>query len=135
MHFAGSLGGINREEAAEGLGHGGGHGDAAVSQDVLILLFDMIAKPFEAAVAEDELQASHVLVAAVAVDVEDPDDGFDAADDVVGGDELVKDARLAGQRAETAGNGHTEAFDSIDDHGSKADVIDGGGDAILGAAR
>ena len=42
-------------------------GDAAVGQDVGELLFNLLAQPFETAVADQEFQPRHVLIAPVAV--------------------------------------------------------------------
>ena len=83
--------------------------DAAVGEDVLVLLLDGVAQPFESAGAHDELQPRFVLVLAVAVDVEDADDGFHAADDFLGGKELMQELGFDRQRSQTACNRHAEA--------------------------
>jgi len=106
-----------------------------MGQNVQVLGLNGITEPIEAAFAEDELEARLVLVAAVAMDVEDPDDGFDAGDDLLGGDEFVQQAGFGGQRAQAAGYGHTEAADAVDDLGAQADVVDGCRHAVFGASR
>ena len=124
----------NRLKTTEVFGNGFRHGDAAVGQDVLILLLDGVAQPIEPAGAHHELQPGFVLVLAVAVDVEHADHGFHAADDFLGGKELVEELGFDGQRSQTAGHGHAEAVHSVADHRAQADVVDRGRDAILGAA-
>ena len=68
------------------------------------------------------------------MDVEHADHGFDAPDDVLGGNELVQQLGFDRQRSQTAGDGHAEAVHAVADHGAQADVVDRGGDAIFGAA-
>ena len=98
-------------------------------------LLDLLAQPVDAALAHDELHARLVLVLAVAVLIEDADDGFAAVEQALFGEELVEQLRFRGQRAEAAADHHAEAAAAVANHGAQADVVDGALDAILvGAA-
>ena len=69
------------------------------------------------------------------MNVEHAQDSFHAADDVLGGNKLMEQLGFDRQRSQTAGDGHAEAFHAVADDGAQADVVDRGGDAILGTAR
>jgi hypothetical protein len=120
--------------AAEALGHDGGPLDAAVGQDIVVLFGDLLFHPGEAAVAHHELHARGVLVLAVAVLVEDADDGFAPVEQALFGDELVEQLGLGGQRSQAAADDHAEAALAVANHGAQADIVDGALYAILVAA-
>ncbi len=64
-------------------------GDAAVFKNIVVLLPDPLLHPLDAPLAQHELHAGGVLVLAVAILVEDPDDGLDAVQQALFGDELL----------------------------------------------
>ncbi len=98
------------------------------------MFLDRIAQPVEPALAHDELQPGCVLVLAVAVDIEYADHRFHAPDDVFGGNELVQNLGFGRQRPQASGDGHSEAALAVADQWPQADIVDGRGHAILGAA-
>ena len=117
--------------AAEAFGHDFGPLDAAVLHDIVVLFGDLLFHPGEAAVAHHELHARGVLVLAVAVLIEDADDGFAPVEQAVLGNELVEELGFGGQGSEAAADDHAEAAFAVANHGAQADVVDGALDAIL----
>src|ERR1035438_6068214 len=85
--------------SAEALGHYRRPLDAAVLQDIVVLFGDLLLHPGEAAVAHHELHARGVLVLAVAVLIEDADNGFAPVEQALFGDELVEQLGF-GRRSE-----------------------------------
>src|ERR1022692_1130429 len=120
--------------SAEALGHNRRPLDAAVLHDIVVLFGDLLLHPGEAAVAHHELHARGVLVLAVAVLIEDADDGFAPVEQALFGDELVEQLGLGRQRSQTAADDHAEASLAVANHGAEADVVDGALYAILVAA-
>src|ERR1019366_1552831 len=90
--------------------------------------------PGEAAVAHHELHARGVLVLAVAVLIEDAEDGFAPVEQALFGDELFEQLGLGGQRTQAPADDHAEAAPAVANHGAEADIVDGALYAVLVAA-
>jgi hypothetical protein len=96
--------------------------------------FDVLLEPLDAALPQDELHAGLVLVGAVAVLVEHPDDGLAPVQQALLGDKLVQQLRLGGQRSQPAADHHAESAPALADHRAQADIVDRARDAILPGA-
>ena len=106
----------------------------AASQNDLVFLFHLLPQPVDAALAQYELQPRLVLVAAVAVTVEDADHRFAAVQQALLRDEVFEQLRFGGQRAEAAGNQHAEPAPAVADHCPQANIVDRARNAIAARA-
>ncbi|SPE37158.1 hypothetical protein SBA3_260014 [Candidatus Sulfopaludibacter sp. SbA3] len=115
---------------AEALRHPLRPSDAAILQNVGELFFDLLLHPGEAAVAQDEFHARHILVLAIAELVKHADDGFAPVEQALFRNEVAEQLRFHRQGSQAAANHHAEAALAFANHGFQSDVVHRPHDAI-----